>query len=190
MNRLNTFVELLRTWNSKINLVSPATLNDVWTRHIDDSLQLVDFAPGTASRWVDLGSGAGFPGLVVAIAAAESRPSLKITLIESDQRKAAFLVTAARACGVDVAVVADRVESTRPQNADVVSARALAPLTRLLGLAERHLAASGVALFLKGGQSEAEIATALEHWRFQVHKHPSKTSAEGVVLAVEDISRV
>lgn len=190
LDRLQTYEALIRAWNPRINLVSASTLAALWTRHFGDSAQLFSLAPENARLWADLGSGGGFPGLVIAILAAEARPALSVTLVESDQRKAAFLATAARTLGLSVVVRAERIETLPPLGADVLSARALAPLDTLLGYAERHLAPGGVALFPKGATVDAELARALEHWRFSYQKEPSKTAADGVVLIIGGISRV
>ena len=190
LDRLQTYEALIRAWNPRINLVSASTLAALWTRHFGDSAQLFGLAPEGARLWADLGSGGGFPGLVIAILAAEARPTLSVTLVESDQRKAAFLATAARTLGLSVVVRAERIETLPPLGADVLSARALAPLDTLLGYAERHLAPGGVALFPKGATVDAELAHALEHWRFSYQKEPSKTAADGVVLIIGGISRV
>lgn len=187
--RLDAYAALLEKWNPAINLVARSTLPDLWTRHILDSAQLLDLAPAGATSWVDLGSGGGFPGLVVAILAAERRPRLTLTLVESDLRKATFLGTVVRELGLTTRICAERSESLDPLGADVVSARALAPLTELLSHAKRHLAPGGVALFPKGAAHEAEIAEALERWRFSVQKHPSRTEPEAVVLSIGDIAR-
>ena len=190
LERLEIYVALLRRWSPKINLVSKATLGDAWTRHLLDSAQILDLAPRNAGAWADLGSGGGFPGAVVAILAAELRPGLSVTLVEADQRKAAFLRTVSRETGVSIAVVAKRIESVPALNADVVSARALAPLTDLLAFAERHLAPGGLAVFPKGAKAKEEITAALESWRFRCETHPSQTDKEAVVLTIGDIERV
>ena len=187
--RLDALVAHLGRWNAAINLVARSTMASVWTRHILDSGQLFDLVPTGAQRWADLGSGAGFPGLVIAVLAAERAPGLRVTLVESDLRKAEFLRRAARVCGVAVTVHARRIEAIAPLGADVVSARALAPLVDLLGFAERHLRPGGSALFPKGAGHEAEIAAALERWRFSVQKHPSRTDPDSVVLRIGDIGR-
>lgn len=188
--RLDAFVALLGRWSGAINLVSRATLAEVWTRHILDSGQLFALAPAGARHWADLGSGAGFPGLVIAILAAETAPDLLVTLVESDQRKAAFLGTVARETGLSPRIEARRIEEVPPLGADVLSARALAPLPQLLAHAERHLAPGGLALFPKGAGHAAEIAESLERWRFSVQKHPSRTDPEAVILAIGEIERV
>lgn len=189
-DRLECYESLIRKWNPTINLVSSASLDVLWSRHFADSAQLFEFARPGAARWADLGSGGGFPGLVVAILAADEDPGLAVTLVDSDQRKAAFLASAARTLGLAVEVRAERIESVPPLGADVLSARALAPLVTLLGHAARHLAPRGVALFQKGATAEAELAQALEHWRFTYQKVVSKTDANGVILIIGGISRV
>jgi 16S rRNA (guanine527-N7)-methyltransferase len=190
LGRLERYEALIRKWTPAINLVSGATLGHLWTRHFLDSIQVFDLAPQTAQTWADFGSGGGFPGLIVATLAAAERPDLAVTLVESDQRKAAFLAAAARELGLSVAIRAERIESLPPLAADVISARALAPLDALLGHAERHLAPQGVAIFPKGAGFRDELSRALEHWRFNHQKEPSKTDAKGVVLIVGGISRV
>jgi 16S rRNA (guanine527-N7)-methyltransferase len=190
LERLRRYAALLEKWTPVINLVARSTLPRLWTRHFLDSAQLLDHAPDGARIWADLGAGGGFPGLVVAILAAESRPALRVTLVESDARKSAFLLTAAREIGVDVRVETARAEELAPLGADVVSARALAPLHRLLPLAERHLAPGGVCLFPKGAAHEQEIAEALASWRFEVQKLPSRTDPAAVILKIGGLARV
>lgn len=190
MSRLEVYADLLIRWNARINLVGPATIAELWTRHILDSAQIFDFARPERGLWADLGTGAGLPGLIVAILAAEEAPDLKITLVESDARKAAFLLTAARECGVKVQILTERIESLPPLGAQFLSARALAPLDQLLGYAMRHLAPGGTAFFSKGASYRDELSQALERWRFTVQTRPSITSADAVVLVIRDISRV
>ncbi len=188
--RFEEYAGLLRIWNPRINLVSRQTLADLETRHFADSAQLLALAPPEATTWADLGSGAGFPGLVVAILAAELRPALRVTLVESDQRKAVFLRTVAQRTGVSVTVHAARIEALPPLSADILSARALAPLTVLLDHASRHLASSGTALFPKGAGWRAEVEEALERWRFRCDNLSSATSPEGAILRIGEIYRV
>ncbi len=189
LERLTTYHDLLQKWGSRINLVARGTLDEAWTRHFLDSAQLIELAPMAARRWCDLGSGAGFPGLVVAILAAETRPDLRVCLIESDQRKAEFLRAVARATGVSADVVAERIENAEPCGADVLSARALASLTDLLRMAERHLAPGGVCLFPKGVRHADEVAEALETFTFDCEEYPSKTGADSVILKIGGIGR-
>lgn len=187
--RLKAYEALLRKWNAKINLVSRTTLDDIWSRHFLDSAQLYALAPAGARHWADLGSGGGFPGLVAAVLAAGEGRDLTMTLVESDQRKAAFLAAAGRELGLKLDVRAERIERLPPLAADVVSARALAPLTDLLGFAERHLGAGGMALFPKGATYAEELTSAERAWRFSVDTIPSKTDPLAVVLSVTEISR-
>ena len=189
-DRLETYRQLLLRWNPKINLVSKSTLADAWKRHMVDSAQIFELAPENARLWADFGSGGGFPGAVVAIMALEKSPDMAITLVESDQRKAAFLRTVIRETGAKAAVLARRVEQVDPLSANVVSARALAPLTALLGFAETHMATGGTAIFPKGATADKEIAVALESWRFDCEKIPSETDESGLILRIGDIERV
>lgn len=188
--RLDQYAALLRKWNPAINLVAPSTLTDLWGRHFLDSAQIITLSPENAKTWVDLGSGGGFPGMVIAILAAELHPELRVACIESDLRKATFLRTVARETGLEVQVISDRIEAVAQQRADVVSARALAPLTKLLGLAGRHLGPGGSALFLKGAGYRHEIEEALENWTFEVDTVPSTTDSEAAILRIGEIRRV
>lgn len=190
IERLEHYVALLEKWNPKINLVSKSTLADAWGRHIQDSLQILALAPDGWRSWVDLGSGGGFPGLVVAIAALEARPNTKITLIESDQRKCAFLRTVIRETGVNADVIADRIEQVSPLAADVVSARALADLSTLLGYAIRHGAPGFVALLPKGETWQKELSTAQQQWEFNCAAYKSETEEKSVILRIEGVARV
>ena len=189
MVRLETYAALLKKWNPAINLVAKSTIADLWGRHILDSAQVFDLCPDKTAYWVDFGSGGGFPGLVVAIMAAELRPEIRFTLVESDQRKATFLRTVVRDVGITVDIQGVRAEQMDPLGADVMSARALAPLSQLLTLAERHLKPAGSAILLKGAQADAEIEEALASWRFTVQKTKSKTEPQAVVLTIGDIVR-
>lgn len=185
LERLTIYADLLRKWNRRINLVAPSSLSALWTRHFLDSAQLVDLAPESPANWVDLGSGGGFPGLVAAILLAEQPTA--ITLVESDQRKATFLRTVVRETGIDTAVLAKRIEDVPPLGAQVLSARALAPLPDLLHHCARHLAPGGLALLPKGARSEEEIAKALETWEFHCEKVPSQTDDSAVILKITEI---
>ncbi|OWU76150.1 16S rRNA methyltransferase [Marinibacterium profundimaris] len=186
--RLQIFADLLVKWNPKINLVSRASLPHLWSRHIVDSLQVYRAAPRT-DHWADLGSGGGFPGVIAAILAAEPASDTRVTLIESDQRKAVFLRTAARECGVSINVLAQRIESAPPQSAGVVSARALADLTTLLGYATRHAAPDGTMLFLKGKTWGKEVEDARATWQFDCDAVKSETEPEAVLLVIKGVSR-
>ncbi len=190
MDRLTQYVALLGKWNPKINLVSKTTLAEAWTRHIVDSLQILSLAPFSWGRWVDLGSGGGFPGLVIAIAAAEQNPQGHVTLVESDQRKCAFLRTVIRETGVNATVVAKRIEAVPPLRADVISARALADLSTLLSFVQRHGAANSIALFPKGATWEKELSQAQAQWEFAFEPYKSETEEKAVILRIEGVARV
>ena len=189
IDRLNVFADLLIKWNARINLVSRNSLSELWSRHIIDSVQVFRAAPA-GGIWADLGSGGGFPGLIVAILAAEQPPKTKVVLIESDQRKAAFLRAAARETGVSCQVIAQRIESASPQQADIVSARALADLTILLQYSQRHLAEGGTALFPKGVTWQKELDAARVQWCFDVDVIESQTMPGAAILKIKGASRV
>ncbi len=187
---LERFAALLTKWQGSINLVAPNTLGDLWQRHIEDSLQLLPLLPDRAQAFVDLGSGGGFPGLVLAIALKSTRPDARMTLIESDARKGAFLNEAIRATGANARVITGRINDIAPSGADVVTARALAPLPRLLGFAARHLTSEGTALLQKGGKVHEELAAARADWHFEYALYPSLTSEDGVILQIRELSDV
>lgn len=190
LERLQKLSDLLNKWSPKINLVAKGTLEASWDRHILDSAQVFDIPRQRAAHWVDLGAGGGFPGLVVAILATELAPNLRVTLVESDRRKSVFLRTALRETGVKADVIADRIERIDPLNADVLSARALADLSTLLSFADRHLAPSGEAVFLKGANWEKEVAEAQESWNFSFTKRRSITDPNAVVLSIGALTHV
>lgn len=190
-DRLTALVALLQKWNPAINLVARSTIAEIWTRHIVDSAQLYRLAPSQVLHWVDLGSGGGFPGLVIGILAHELDPTRRVSLVEADQRKATFLRQASRELGLtNITVLSDRIESIPPLSADVLSARALSALSQLCGFALRHLSPSGLALFPKGVQHRAEIADAEQNWCFDVSILPSETDPAAVVLAMKAIQHV
>ena len=183
--RLHDFCALVERWNSRINLVGSSALAELWSRHIRDSARLVSLLPPLVSSGVDLGSGAGFPGLVVALIS-----GVTFHLIESDRRKAAFLTEAARVTDAPVIVHAARIESRPCKPALLITSRALAPLPRLLALAEPMLAPGGICLFLKGQNVETEIAAARKDWTMQVECLRDETNPSSVVLRVSDLARV
>lgn len=189
IDRLSALAALLTKWNPAINLVSKDSIGNIWNRHILDSAQIFRLAQN-ASRWADLGSGGGFPGLVIAVLAAEKAPNLHVILVEADQRKAAFLRQAAHTLGLSARIVADRIENIEPLNADVISARALAPLPQLCGFAMRHMAAGGAAIFLKGRSHAEDLAKARETWNFGLETHASITDPSAIVLVLKGIVHV
>lgn len=188
--RLQIYAKLLRTWNPKINLVAPSTIYDLWSRHFADSAQLYALAPEGFDHWVDFGSGGGFPGLVIAILAQERTGTSRVTLIESDARKCAFLRTVLRETGVAATVITKRIEAVPPLSASVVSARALAPLSKLLEFAHLHLSETGVALLQKGQNWEKEMPDAKSAWQFGYQIDKSVVDANSVILSVTGVGRV
>lgn len=188
--RLDRFVDLLLQWQSHTNLIANSTVPVIWTRHVADSLQLIELAPD-ARVWVDLGSGGGFPGMVLACALAD-RPGAEIHLIESRIKKANFLREAAAAAGVLVTVHAERAENcvdSLAGKADAVTARAVASLNDLCGLAYPLLKAGAVALFPKGQDVEAELTEASKYWSIGANLVPSRTSPEGRIVMVRSLAR-
>ena len=190
IERLEAVEALVRKWTQRINLIAPATVPDLWNRHIRDSAQLLPLAPSDFRIWADLGSGGGFPGLVIASHLLCNPSGPRVVLVESDQRKAAFLRSAIRELDLPAEVHVTRAESEPPLEADVVSARALAPLTGLLGLASRHLAPGGSAIFPKGRDHAAEITAARAHWHFDLVESRSITDPEAAILRIERMRRV
>lgn len=186
---LNAYAAIITKWNRSINLVSKATEDQVWSRHIADSVQLWRHVPTGVRRLADLGSGAGFPGLVLALLASQDGSDPDVILIESDQRKSAFLREAARAMGVRVRVENARIEQVAPLGAQLVTARALAALPRLLELAVPHMAKGAVGLFPKGVGHAAEIEAARLCWSFDIDVFPSQTDSEARLLRVSNIHR-
>lgn len=189
-SRLSVFALLLEQWNPRINLVSRASLPHVWDRHIADSLQVLRHLPDGARHWADLGSGGGFPGLVAAIVLPETAPALRVTLVESDARKAVFLRHVLRQTSVAATVLQERIETLAPLNADVISARALSDLTTLLEYMNRHAVARGIGLFPKGKTWAAEVDSARKRWDFAVDAVTSVTEPAAVILKIEGLRRV
>ncbi|UWQ14374.1 16S rRNA (guanine(527)-N(7))-methyltransferase RsmG [Aliiroseovarius sp. M344] len=189
MERLEAYAALLKKWNPAINLVAPSTIEALWSRHFLDSAQIADLAPKSIKTWCDMGTGGGFPGLIVAILAKDHDPLRQTICIESDVRKATFLRTVVRETGINAEILSERIESVPPLSAEIVSARALAPLKALLSYADRHLAPAGQGLFLKGKNYHAEVEEALETWRFELDTYPSKTNPDAVVLKIGELRR-
>ena len=182
--RLEAFAELLIRWSARINLVGRDTIADLWRRHILDSAQLRAFVPERARSMIDLGSGAGFPGLVLAILGVPG-----VELVEADSRKCAFLREAVRITEADALIRPCRIEAVPPHPVDVVTARACAPLDRLLGLAEWFLAADSECLFLKGERVEEELTLARKHWTITMSACQSRSDPRGVVLRLQQVAR-
>jgi 16S rRNA (guanine527-N7)-methyltransferase len=178
--RLATHVAHLEKWQRAINLVGRATMPDVWRRHVLDSLQLLPLIPTAARTLVDLGSGAGFPGLVLAAA----HPDLAVSLIEADTRKAAFLTEAARLVAPATRIVATRIESADPLPADVITARAMAPLDKLLDWAAIFASDPTICLFHKGERLDDELTQAQRRWMMEIDRVPSVTAPGAAILRV------
>jgi len=188
--RLDRFVELLLTWQSTTNLVAASTVPHLWTRHIADSLQLLALAPD-ARTWIDLGSGGGFPGVVIACALA-AQPGARVHLVESKTKKAVFLRTVAATLALPAVVHARRIEDFVDDchtHADVITARGLAPLNILLSYVAPLLKEPGQALLLKGQDVEVELTAASKYWNIAATLVPSKTSADGRIVIVRELKR-
>lgn len=188
LERLRAFEALVKKWNPRVNLVSRSSLEFLWDRHILDSLQLFSL-PADRRNWVDLGSGGGFPGLVVAVCLKEHEPESQVTMVESDQRKSAFLRTAIRELDLNAKIVTSRIEDAQSLNASTLSARALAPLSKLLYFSDRHLQTTGTAVFPKGETWEKEIEDACQEWSFQWEQITSETQTSASVLVIRDIQK-
>ena len=188
--RLDRYLALLLEWQAKTNLVAPSTLPQLWTRHVADSLQLLDLAPN-AKIWVDLGSGGGFPGIVLACALAD-KPGARIHLVERNAKKAAFLREACRVTGshgvVHLSEIGDIVEKWSGP-VDCVTARALAPLHQLIGFAEPLVNKGATALFLKGQDVEAELTESTKYWNIKPNLHSSRTGGQGWIVEIDRIER-
>jgi 16S rRNA (guanine527-N7)-methyltransferase len=188
--RLDRYVDLLQEWQAKTNLVAGSTLPTLWTRHISDSLQLLNIVP-SAKIWVDLGSGGGFPGVVLACALAET-PGAMVHLVERNAKKAAFLREALRVTGspgtVHLADIGDSVDRIGGP-VDCVTARAVAPLHHLIGFAEPLMRRGAKALFPKGQDVEAELTEATKYWKIAPHLHSSRTGGHGWIVELDQIER-
>ena len=182
--RLQIYGDVLTKWQQKINLVGPDTIPDLWHRHMADSAQLFALVPPNARRLVDLGAGAGFPGLVLAIMGVPD-----VHLVESDGRKAAFLGEVLRQTQTPATIHVDRAETLNSLNADVVSARALAPLVRLLPLATQHLVGGGICLFPKGKAAEDELTEARKDWIVSSRRVESVTDPHATILILSEVKR-
>ncbi len=186
-DELRTYSASIKTWTSKINLIARKDSTDeaIWQRHIVDSLQLLPLIPVNVIRVIDLGSGAGLPGMVIAI----ERPDLHVTMIEADRRKAAFLQTMVATLGLNATVLPERIETARIARAELITARALAPLPDLLAYACPLLNDGGTCLFLKGRSVETEISAAALDWTMRLEQFPSQTDANAVILRISELRR-
>ena len=187
LSRLKAFVGLLDDWNARHNLVSARSMEDVWRRHVWDSAQLAVYIPAEAKSLVDLGSGAGFPGIVLA-ELMRGRAGFRTVLYESTAKKCAFLKAAAERLGLNVEVRNARMEAAARERFDVVSARACAPLDRLLGYAQHFAGPNTVCLFLKGQNVEAELTQARKSWKLKALRHQSRSDPTGTILEVREFA--
>ncbi|MEZ6012970.1 MAG: 16S rRNA (guanine(527)-N(7))-methyltransferase RsmG [Hyphomonas sp.] len=184
LDRLDRVIETLDHWRTRSNLIGPREWPVIWTRHVADCYQLLDLIPETA-RVVDLGSGAGFPGLIIAAA----RPAGHVTMVESVGKKCAFLRAAIEAAGLSASVRQERVESVEPTPADFVTARAFAPLPKLLDYASPWLKRGATGLFLKGERWKEELTEARQTWNFAHEAIPSRVGGSGTILIVRELQR-
>lgn len=189
IERLEIYLELLKKWNPAINLVAKSTIDDAWIRHFVDSAQVFKHAGEGWNTWADFGSGGGFPGAVIAILTNEIKPDAQVTLVESDQRKSTFLRNVLRETGCRGDVVAKRIEAVPPLGADIISARALAGLTDLLGFAAQHGREDSTFLFPKGANWQKEVNEAQESWSFDYSAIKSNTDPSAVILKIGGVVR-
>lgn len=188
--RLKLYASMLQDWNERHNLVSQGSLADLWRRHFLDSAQLVALIPRTATSLVDLGSGAGFPGMVLA-EMLRDRQGFRVALYESTGKKADFLRAVADRLSLPSVVVRQaRLEDAAPESFDLITARACAPLERLLPYAQRFWGPDTIALLLKGQNVEGELTEARKSWRMELERHPSMSDASGVILEIRELHRV
>jgi 16S rRNA (guanine527-N7)-methyltransferase len=187
LDRLKVLADILKDWNARHNLVSARSLGELWKRHMWDSAQLTPFIPPSTKSLVDLGSGAGFPGLVLAALLVDR---VSVTLYEATRKKADFLEFATHEMSLNVTVRNMRIEDERPRPADIVTARAVAPLPVLLGYAQQFCTSHTVCLFLKGQSVAAELTAARKSWRMKVRQHQSATDPSGVILEIRELGHV
>ena len=190
LDRLETYQRLIEKWNKSINLVSKSSIPDLWDRHIIDSVQVFQPTNPKPRQWLDIGSGGGFPGVVMACLLHEKSPQTQMHFIESDLRKSVFLRTVLRELSLSGTVHAQRIQDVPTCNADVISARALTELPGLIGLAYRHLAPTGECLFPKGKTWGKEVDDARKQWNFDVKPITSVTNPDAVILRIGGISVV
>ena len=187
---LNYFYEyktLLSKWNEKINLVSKHTLEDIWQRHFLDSGQIVTKVEASGKRWVDVGSGAGFPGLVVALLLRDRKVDCDLVLVEKNPKKGFFLNEVIRKLNLSVEVVNDNIDTLEPLNADILTARAFSELNNLIEIAFRHRKKEGICLFLKGENYRIELDKTLNYWFFDYDIVDSLSSSSGKIIRVKKI---
>jgi 16S rRNA (guanine527-N7)-methyltransferase len=189
LERLKLYATMLEDWNARQNLVSEASLQTMWRRHFWDSAQLASFIPKGATSLVDLGAGAGFPGLVLA-ELKRATPRFKVVLYEATAKKCRFLEAVGERLALAVDIRQGRIEDSPSEAFDVITARACAPLTKLLAYAHRFWGRDTVAVFLKGQNVEPELTQSHKSWRMRAERHPSQSDASGVVLEIHELRRV
>lgn len=189
-DKLKTYQQLLNEWQEKFNLVSNNSLPEAWERHFVDSAQLWKFVPEKAESLLDFGSGAGFPGLVLAVIAKEKTPYLKVGLAESIAKKTLFLKAVSEKAGIDVEIINDRIENIPARKVDVITSRAMTSLNGLLGYAYRFCKLETVCIFPKGKKYAEELAEAHRHWKFKCRIESSEVSDEGRILIITNLSKV
>ena len=190
LQRLYSYEMMVSRWNPTINLVSKTSLKDLWGRHIVDSSQIYSCAQPKAGLWLDLGSGGGFPGVVIAIIAKELSPKLEIVLVESDTRKCIFLRSVIRELGIGARVENSRIEAFELSNVSFLSARALANMNGLCGFAEKFVSRETICFFPKGEFYEKEVAECRKNWNFEHEIVKSGTSDEGKIIVIRSLERV
>lgn len=188
--RLKAYEASLHEWQKKFNLVSNASLDDAWNRHFLDSAQLFRLIPEDAELLYDFGSGAGFPGMVLAIMANEKTPYLKVKLIESIRKKTLYLNEVKNLTGINVEIINDRIENLKSETADVITSRAMCSLKDLFGYTKKFWGARTSCIFPKGKKYMEEIKEAQKEWNFNYEVVPSEQSDEGVILVITNLSRI
>ena len=190
LDALKYFEDLVVLWNPAINLISNSSVSDLWSRHIVDSAQLFLFTLPDEGLWLDVGSGGGFPGIVVSIIAKELAPSLRVVLVESDKRKCVFLRTVIRELGLSVKVINDRIENVMLDDVVYLSARALRNLNRLLFIVENNVSRETVCVFPKGRSYKKELVESQKNWKFDFNLIDSNTSEDSKVIVLKGLERV
>ena len=190
LDALKYFEDLVVLWNPAINLISNSSVSDLWSRHIIDSAQLFLFTLPDEGLWLDVGSGGGFPGIVVSIVAKELAPSLRVVLVESDNRKCVFLRTVIRELGLSVKVINDRIENVKLDNVVYLSARALRNLNSLLFIVENNVSRETVCIFPKGRSYKRELVESQKNWKFDFNLIDSNTSEDSKVIVLKGLERV
>ena len=190
LDALKYFEDLVVLWNPAINLISNSSVSDLWSRHIVDSAQLFLFTLPDEGLWLDVGSGGGFPGIVVSIVAKELAPSLRVVLVESDNRKCVFLRTVIRGLGLSVKVINDRIENVKLDDVVYLSARALRNLNSLLFIVENNVSRETVCVFPKGRSYKKELVESQKNWKFDFHLVDSNTSEDSKVIVLKGLERV